>query len=166
MNTLRYETGLNGYGQVPAFEPQPVPQPNVQPPNVQPQYAQQPYTHQPVMPPAPARRGRATIATLIVLASLLLVSTGVFVTLFLMASNDHIDAVARLDDRQQELTGMDGKVRAAESARMQADERNTRLKSGNATMSTCVKAMQHYLWDGLVDAQRTAAARELLTKCR
>ncbi|ONI82940.1 hypothetical protein ALI144C_17960 [Actinosynnema sp. ALI-1.44] len=132
----------NPYGPAPAFQPPLVP------------------------PPAPVRNSRTAVTTLIVLASLLLVSTGVFVTLFLMASNDHIDTVARLDNRQQELTEMDGRLASAEAARKQADERNTRLKASNATMSSCVKAMQHYLWDGLADEQRTAAARDLLTKCR
>jgi hypothetical protein len=141
MHTMRYETELTGYR--PFAPPPPIPP----------------------VPPAPAPGSRDGVTTLIVLASLFLVSTGIFVTLFLIASSDHTDTVARLEERRSELAEVDDRVAAAEAERRRADERNTTLKSDNAAMSSCVKAMQHYLWDGLVDAQRTAAARDLLTEC-
>ncbi|RSM80017.1 hypothetical protein DMH04_30950 [Kibdelosporangium aridum] len=141
MHTVRYETGFNGYRPFPPFAPPPP-------------------------PPAPAPGVRTGLAALIALVSLFLVSSGVFVTLFLIAGGDHANTVARLEERQSQLAEVDGQLASAEAKRVRADERNTKLKSENAGMSGCVKAMQHYLWDGLADTQRTAAARDLLTKCR
>ncbi|CAM4235174.1 hypothetical protein KIPE111705_45810 [Kibdelosporangium persicum] len=137
MHTMRYETELNGY------------RPFVPPP----------------LPPGPVSGVRDGVTTLIVLASLFLVSAGIFVTLFLIARGDHANAVARLEERRSELAEVDERVASAEAGRRRADERNTVLKSDNAAMSGCVKAMRHYLWDGLADSRRAAAARDLLTKC-
>ncbi|MBP2330586.1 hypothetical protein JOF56_010971 [Kibdelosporangium banguiense] len=87
-------------------------------------------------------------------------------TLFLVAGNDHESAVARFDERQNELTSVNDQVATAEAERQRAEERNKALKSDNADMTGCVEAMRHYLWDGLADAARTAAVREVFTKCQ
>jgi predicted Zn-dependent peptidase len=143
MHTARYEVPLNGYRPFPQYEV-PVPPPA----------------------PAPVPRVRTGMATLVVLASLLLVSAGVFVTLFLTASADHESAVGRLDQQQSELANVKEQVVSAEAERKRADERNKGLKSDNTDLSGCVEAMRHYLWDGLVDSARTAAARVVLAKCQ
>jgi hypothetical protein len=144
MNTVRFHTGPTGYRPAPHFVPPP----------------------RPPMPPVHVRASRTGLTTLVVLASLFLISAGVFVTLFLLAGSDHDAAVARLNDRQNELTGLDDRVVSAEAERQRADRRNSGLKGDNADMSGCVDAMRHYLWDGIADSQRTAAARDVLTKCR
>jgi hypothetical protein len=119
-------------------------------------------------PPAPVTvtSARTGVATLVALASLFLVSAGVFVTLFLIAAGDHDSAVARLDERQSELTSVNDKVVSAEAERKRAEDRNKGLKSDNADMTPCVEAMRHYLWDGLSDSARTVAVREVFTKCQ
>ena len=146
MHTARYETALNGYRPAPVFPPPRPPVPL------------------PPLVPRPARR--TGLVTVVVLASLFLVSAAVFVTLFLIAGNDHREAVTRLDERRSELTDVNDRVRSAESERQRADQRNNGLKSDNAELSGCVTAMRHYLWDGLAAAQRTAAARDVLAQCR
>ncbi|SMD25461.1 hypothetical protein [Kibdelosporangium aridum] len=157
MHTARYETGPSGYHSFPAhgaFAAQ------SQPPG----YGT--LTPPPLPPSTPVRGSRTGMTVLIALAALFLVTTGIFVTLFLIAASDHTKTVTQLDDRQRQLTELDDRVAAAEADRKRAEERNTAVKSANADISGCVKAMQHYLWDGLAEAQRTAAARDLLTKCK
>ena len=120
----------------------------------------------PMPEPEPPRRtgGRARVV-LAVVAALLLAAGIVFGVLYVSARGDHDAAVARLTEREGTLAEANLRVSSTDSARQAADRRNSALETENAQLTTCVEAVRHYLWDGLVGAEREAAVEQLFTAC-
>lgn len=114
-------------------------------------------------PPPPKRRARTVLA---IACGLAFVAAAVFGWLYVSADGDHDTAVARLDQRREELANVRSQLGDAEKAKSSAQEHNDGLASENATLTTCVEAVQHYLWDGLEGAPRTTAFNAMYDACQ
>jgi hypothetical protein len=93
-------------------------------------------------------------------------AAAVSAVLYVGADGDHDAAVARLDERGGELTDARARTRAAADARADAEARNTGLETEKATLTTCVDAVRHYLWDGLAGTERDTALDAMFTACQ
>jgi hypothetical protein len=52
------------------------------------------------------------------------------------------------------------------AAQDSAETRNSDLEAEKATLTTCVDAVQRYLWDGLEGTARDAAVDAMFTACQ
>jgi len=117
----------------------------------------------PVPPPRPPG-ARATVV-LSVLVALLFVAAIGSVVLYVSARGDHDAAVSRLAERKGALAAVNQKVVSTDAALRAAAQRNSGLATEKTDLTTCVDAVQHYLWDGLTGDERTAAVDLLFTVC-
>lgn len=139
----------------PQGQPTPPPFPRLSP---APQSAYQPQWPQPV-------RNRGNIG-LVVAAVVLFVMAAVSCTLYVMADRDHDTAVATLAENEKDLANAKKQVDGSTEERSAAEEENARLSDENTSLSACVDAVQHYLWDGLVDPERSAALTRMFDLCQ
>ena len=114
-------------------------------------------------PPPPKRRARVVLA---IACGLAFAAAAVVGWLYVSADGDHDTAIARLDQRKGELAAVRSQLGDAEKAKSSAQERNSGLESENATLTTCVEAVQHYLWDGLEGDARTTAFNAMYDACQ
>jgi len=114
-------------------------------------------------PPPPKRRAKVVLS---IACGLAFAAAAVFGWLYVSADGDHDAAVARLDQRQGELAEVRSQLGDAEKTKSTAQERNDGLESENATLTTCVEAVQHYLWDGLEGPARTTAFNAMYDACQ
>lgn len=143
--------------QSPISQPFPQPMTMYPPPQMPP-----PPMPPPPMPP-PKRRARTVLA---IACGLAFAAAAVFGWLYVSADGEHDTAIARLDQRQGELAVVRSQLGDAEKTKSSAQERNDGLESENATLTTCVEAVQHYLWDGLEGAPRTTAFNAMYDACQ
>jgi hypothetical protein len=113
--------------------------------------------------PPPKRR---TGLVLVVACLFAFAAAAVSAVLYVGADGDHDAAVARLGERGGELTDARARTRAAADARADAEARNTGLETEKATLTTCVDAVRHYLWDGLEGTERDTALDAMFTTCQ
>jgi hypothetical protein len=132
----------------------PIPQQQYYPP----QYPQQ-------FPQQPQKKERARIVLLIACVVTFAIA-GVFGALYIGADSDHDAAVARLEERKSQLAEVRERLTTAEDAQESAETRNGDLETEKATLTTCVDAVQHYLWDGLEGTARDAALDAMFTACQ
>lgn len=150
----------------PMSYPQPPHQPRQSPisqPFQQPMMMYPPPQRPRMPPPPPKRRARTVLA---VACGLAFAAAAVFGWLYVSADGDHDTAIAQLDQRQGELADVRSQLGDAEKKKSSAQEHNDGLESENATLTTCVEAVQHYLWDGLEGAPRTTAFNAMYDACQ
>ncbi len=140
--------------------PPPWPQPAAQ--QQLPPQAQQPAFQQRWPEPTRSRRNIA----LVVASVVLFVAAALAGTLYVLADRDHDRAVAELAEHRDDLTAARGQVDTAEEERSAAEAKNADLADENADLTACVEAVQRYLWDGLVDAERDAALTKMFDLCQ
>lgn len=161
--------------QPPPFQPQ-TPQPQTPPylpvqsrqspisqPIPQQQYDPTRYPQQ--FPQQPRKKERARIVLLIACVVTFAIA-GVFGALYIGADSDHDAAVARLEERKSQLADVRERLTTAEDAQESAETRNDDLEAEKATLTTCVEAVQRYLWDGLEGTARDAALDAMFTSCQ
>lgn len=120
----------------------------------------------PGLPPVPRRNRRRTAVVLAALAAAFLVAAGVFAALFVAATGDHDDAVARADQRHGELADLDSRISASDAEQQRTEQRNTGLESENADLTACVDAIRYYLSDGLTGTERVTALDDAFVACQ
>lgn len=128
----------------------------------------QPMMYAPPPPPMPQPPPQKRIARVVlsIACGLAFAAAAVFGWLYVSADGDHDTAIARLDQRKGELADVRSQLGDAEKAKSSAQEHNDGLESENATLTTCVEAVQHYLWDGLEGAPRTTAFNAMYDACQ
>ncbi len=119
---------------------------------------------QPSAYPPPGNR-RAGILLLIACA-VAFAAAAVFAGLYVAADSDHDAAVARLDDTKKELADVRARIGSSEEEQASAEARSDDLEAENATLTTCVDAVRHYLWDGLEGDARTPAFNAMYDACQ
>ncbi|MBB4909636.1 hypothetical protein [Actinophytocola algeriensis] len=135
---------------------QPIPQ---QYPQQFPQQFPQPFPQQ----WQPKQRARIVLLVACVVA---FATAGVFGALYIGADSGHDAAVARLAERKSQLAEVRERLTTAAAAQDSAETRNSDLEAEKATLTTCVDAVQHYLWDGLEGTARDAAVDAMFTACQ
>lgn len=118
------------------------------------------------VPPAPRRATRRTAVRLGVVAMTLLLTTGVFAGLYVMASGQRATTAERLDQRRTELAELTDE--RAELARVHDDatRRNAELENTRTELAECVDAVRHYLWDDLAGAELNTALDQMFALCQ
>lgn len=122
-----------------------------------------PMLYAPPPPPPPKRTARVVLS---IACGLAFAAAAVFGWLYVSADGEHDAAIARLDQRNGELADVRSQLGDAEKAKSSAQEHNDGLAAENATLTTCVSAVQHYLWDGLEGAARTTAFNAMYDACQ
>jgi hypothetical protein len=143
--------------------PTPPALPRLSPPPPLPSAQQTPLTDPPRWP-RPGRQRKNT--ALIVTAVVFFVAAALSGTLYVLADRDHDAAVARLAEQREDLTTAREQVDSTAAQVSAEEEDNTALSDENAALSACVDAVQHYLWDGLVDPERSAALTRMFDLCQ
>ena len=123
------------------------------------------YPPPPVSPPPPPPKRRAGLV-LVIACAVAFAAAAVFAGLYVAADGDHDAAVARLEQRKKELADVRARIGTAEEAQASAEARNRDLEAENATLTTCVDAVRHYLWDGLEGDARTTAFNAVYDACQ
>lgn len=122
---------------------------------------------QPFSPPSPPRQQKQRARVVLLVACVLaLAASGVFGALYIAADSDRDAAVARLEERKSQLAEVRERLGAAEDAQAGAESRNGDLEAEKITLTTCVDAVQHYLWDGLEGTARETALDAMFTACQ
>ena len=125
----------------------------------------QPMAYPPPPPRAAPPKRRAGLVLLIACA-VAFAAAAVFAGLYVAADADHDAGVARLADKEKELADVRARIGAAEETQASAEARNGDLEAENATLTTCVEAVRHYLWDGLEGDARTPAFNAMYSACQ
>ena len=119
----------------------------------------------PAAPPPPPSKRRAGLV-LVTACVVAFAAAAVFAGLYVAADGDHDTAVAELEQRNKELTDVRARIGDAEEATSSAEAHNGDLEAENATLTTCVDAVRHYLWDGLEGDARTPAFNAMYDACQ
>jgi hypothetical protein len=90
----------------------------------------------------------------------------VFGALYLAAGGERAAAAASLAERRSHLADVNGRVASAESSQQQARQRNSALAAQNLTLTRCVNAVQHRLWDDLSAAAQQVAVDAIIAECQ
>jgi ferric-dicitrate binding protein FerR (iron transport regulator) len=122
------------------------------------------YPLPPVIPPPPPKRRAGLV--LVIACAVAFAAAAVFAGLYVAADGDHDAAVVRLEQRKKELADVRARIGTAEEAQSSAESHNGDLEAENATLTTCVEAVQHYLWDGLEGDARTPAFNAMYDACQ
>jgi hypothetical protein len=117
-------------------------------------------------PPWPQPVKTKKNVALIVTAVVLFVAAALSGTLYVLADRDHDAAVAELADHRADLTEAREQVDSTEDRVTAEEQENSALSDENTELQSCVDAVQHYLWDGLVDPERSAALNRMFTLCQ
>jgi hypothetical protein len=126
------------------------------------QYPQQYPSQYPQQQP-PKQRARTV---LLIACAVAFVTAGVFGFLYVGADSDRDAAVVRLDERKARLAEVRDRLATTEDAREGAQTRVSDLEAEKTSLTTCVDAVQHYLWDGLEGTARDAALDAMVTACQ
>lgn len=118
------------------------------------------------VPPAPRRATRRTAVTLAVVAVTLLLTSGVFAGLYVMASGQRDATAERLDERRIELAGLTDERAELTQVRDDATRRNAELENTRTELAECVDAVRHYLWDDLAGAELNTALEKMFALCQ
>ena len=123
-----------------------------------PQYPQQQF-------PPPPKKQRARIVLLVACVVTFAIA-GVSGALYVGADSDRDAAIGRLEERKSQLAEARERLTTAEDAQESAQTRVGDLEAEKTTLTTCVDAVQHYLWDGLEGTAREAALDAMFTACQ
>ncbi|MFI7675870.1 hypothetical protein [Actinophytocola sp. NPDC049390] len=137
-----------------SYPPEPFPRPMAYPPP--PPFA--PYR---TTPPKP----RAGLV-LVIACAVAFALAALFAWLYVAADGDRDTATARFEDTKRELADVRARTGSAAEAQSSAEAHNDDLEAENAALTACVKAVQHYLWDGLTGAARTPAFNAMYDACQ
>lgn len=118
----------------------------------------------PMTPPPPPKRRPQLV--LVIACAVAFATAAVSAVLYVGADGDHDAAVARLDERTDELADVRVRAGDAKGAQDDAEARNADLETEKATLTACVAAVRHYLWDGLEGTERDTALDAMFTSCQ
>lgn len=122
------------------------------------------YASVPVVGYPPPPKPRRPIGFLVLLGVLSVAAT-VFAVLYVLADRDRDLTDAALAARRTELTTAARQSRDAETDQAAIEQDNGDLADDNASLRTCVDAVQRYLWDNLAGEERKAALNRMFDVC-